>query len=197
MEKDLNRLSKEVFEANKAKGFHDEEISNETLLMLVVTELSEAVEADRKAKRANFDSYDKELNYYNNWSKDSPGYKDVEIRAFSLCVKDTVEDELADAVIRLLDLAGLNGVKIMLNDIRIDEFSSCLSEESFPEMIFHVCREAVRCPANSIVELEDVIPRTLEGVIAICKHLSIDLWQHVDLKIKYNKTRPNKHGKKY
>lgn len=45
---DLNTLSKEVFKANKAKGFHDVEVSNETLLMLVITELSEAVEADRK-----------------------------------------------------------------------------------------------------------------------------------------------------
>ncbi len=30
------------------------EVSNETLLMLVITELSEAVEADRKDKKADF-----------------------------------------------------------------------------------------------------------------------------------------------
>ncbi len=104
---DLNTLSKEVYEANKAKGFHDVEVSNETLLMLVITELSKAVEADRKGRRAQWDAYNKDLNYYCNWSKDSIGYKEREIHAFSVYIKDSLEDELADAVIRLLDLAGL------------------------------------------------------------------------------------------
>ena len=92
---DLNTLSKEVFETNKAKGFHDVEVSNETLLMLVITELSEAVEADRKGKRADLESF----NLLNNNSIERTGnteyFNNV---AFADKVKDTLEDELADTV---------------------------------------------------------------------------------------------------
>jgi hypothetical protein len=194
MKIDINKLAKDVFAANKAKGFHEKGQSNEVLLMLIVTELSEAVEADRKSRLADIATYNANIDTDDILESDRDVYF---IESFERFIKDTVEDELADTAIRLLDLAGLNKVNIRLNDTRIEDFTSCLSEETLPEMIFHVCREAVRCPANSIAELEEVIPRTLEGVIAICEHLKIALWQHVELKMQFNETRPNKHGKKY
>ena len=186
---DLNTLSKEVFEANKAKGFHDVEVSNETLLMLVITELSEAIEADRKSKRAQWDAYNKDLNYYCNWSKDSIGYKEREIHAFSVYIKDSLEDELADAVIRLLDLAGLRGLEID-NDLRI--FYD--KKQTFCEDIFEIARDLLDITWD---DLEHLIYECLSSIECLCTYLKIDLWQHVSLKLKYNQTRPIKHGKNY
>ena len=54
----LNEISKQVYEANKLKGF---DVKNENLgqtLMLIVSELSEALEALRKNRRANLELYD-------------------------------------------------------------------------------------------------------------------------------------------
>ena len=68
--------------------------------MLVITELSEAVEADRKGKRANVGCF----NVFSDYNRPA-GYA----FSFESTIKDTIEDELADAVIRLLDLAGLRG----------------------------------------------------------------------------------------
>lgn len=49
----LNTLRDEAFKIACEHGFHDTELSNEHYLMLVITELSEAVEADRKDRHAD------------------------------------------------------------------------------------------------------------------------------------------------
>lgn len=183
---DLNTLSKEVFEANKAKGFHDVEQSNETLLMLVITELSEAVEADRKGKRFSLERYEYHtMTECQGWLTPDEQFQNV----FERIVKDTVEDELADAVIRLLDLAGLRGFEIS-NDLRM--FYD--KKQTFCEDIFEIARDLLNItwgdPELSIYEW-------LSSIECLCAYLNIDLWQHVSLKLKYNQTRPMKHGKNY
>ena len=179
----LNKLSKEVFEANKAKGFHDKEHSNETLLMLVITELSEAVEADRKGKRAQLG-----VEAYSGA---------FDPKGFELWVKDTVEDELADAVIRLFDLSGLRNISVAIDKQYITEGLNMICEETFPESIYHICRAVLRNAVNANDELKDVVKKSLSSIVAICQQMNIDLWYHVELKLQYNKTRPDKHGKKY
>lgn len=54
---DLNKLAKEIHENAKAHGWYDEEHSREHYFMLVITELSEAIEADRKGENANVDKF--------------------------------------------------------------------------------------------------------------------------------------------
>lgn len=184
---DLNTLSKEVFEANKAKGFHDVEVSNETLLMLVITELSEAVEADRKGKRALMSDYNEDVSVKQIYFK----------QAFEVYIKDTVEDELADAVIRLLDLAGLRSVKINLREINCALSADVSIGESFSNSIYYITRSVCRIIDPSNTQLETIIRDAIEELIGLCDNLNIDLWQHVSLKLKYNQTRPKKHGKNY
>lgn len=105
--KDLNELSKQIYEGNKLRGFDASKENIGQTLMLVVSELSEALEADRKGKRNRLKAFEQELGYvklsisdfetendYCDWIKDR----------FETILKDTFEDEIADAVIRLLDL---------------------------------------------------------------------------------------------
>ena len=57
----LKELGRRAFETAKAKGFHDEPIDIPRALMLTVSELAEALEADRKNKRADLSAFfDKE-----------------------------------------------------------------------------------------------------------------------------------------
>jgi NTP pyrophosphatase (non-canonical NTP hydrolase) len=88
----LTDLSKQIYEANREKGFWDNERNIGEALMLVVTELSEGLEAHRKGifapkQRLPMDKFEAEI-------------------------KDTFEDEIADSIIRLLDLAGGLGIDI-------------------------------------------------------------------------------------
>lgn len=89
---DFNALRDRAYKCACDHGFHDTDLSNEHLLMLVITELSEAVEADRKGLYAR-------RKFFEDWIilMDDPKTKDEEfIYAFKSNIKDTVEDELSD-----------------------------------------------------------------------------------------------------
>ena len=89
----LTNLAKEVYENNKKKGFWDCKTNVGEKLMLVVSELGEAIEAHRTNKIGY------ENLYYNVYTNEYPN-------------KNTFQDELADAIIRLLDLSGGLGIDI-------------------------------------------------------------------------------------
>lgn len=126
----INDLAKEVHEWAVGKGFwpeKKEERNTAECIMLIVTELSEAVEADRVGKYCQ---------YFSNVKKEVLNTDDEKLfkKSFEAYIKDTFEDELSDAIIRIVDLAESKG---------------------------------------------------------------IDLETHIALKMRYNGTRPHKHGKKY
>lgn len=104
----LNDLSRQFHERSKSKGFWDEKRETGTLLMLVVSELSEALEADRKDKNADTSEIDKF--YADGYTEeDSP----ISFASyFKRGVKDTFEDEIADTFIRLFDLCGAMNIDI-------------------------------------------------------------------------------------
>ena len=90
----LNELAEEIYQNNKEKGFWDKERNVGEMLMLVTSELGEAMEAHRKGRFANLEAYEE-------FSED-----------FEDAIKDTFEDEIADSVIRLLDMCGGIGIDI-------------------------------------------------------------------------------------
>ncbi|AGO48937.1 pyrophosphatase [Cellulophaga phage phi14:2] len=101
----LNVISKEIYEANKAKGFWDKERNVGETLMLVVTELAEAMEAHRgKGRKLDRETFERFIPI----SYSVP--KDIEEKSFKFYfednIKDTFEDEIADAMIRIFDMAG-------------------------------------------------------------------------------------------
>jgi NTP pyrophosphatase (non-canonical NTP hydrolase) len=74
-------------------------------LMLTVSELGEALEALRDDHFANRKAYEESLakedrKLDDEWNKSM----------FKLYIKNTFEDELADAIIRILDIAGQMGI---------------------------------------------------------------------------------------
>ena len=96
----FNSFSKEVYKANLKKGFDTGKENIGQTLMLIVTELAEALEAHRKGKSANV------LAFYEN--KEGLSFKDN----FEKHIKDTFEDEMADALIRIHDLAGAKEIDL-------------------------------------------------------------------------------------
>lgn len=81
--------------------------------MLIITEISESVNADRKGIHANSDYFKLlfECSVSYNWYNEDEKNKIWSV-FFEREIKDTVEDELADIVIRCLDYAGLNKINI-------------------------------------------------------------------------------------
>lgn len=101
---DIAELTRLAHENAVAKGFYDTSVNIGQSLMLIVTELSEALEAHRNGRRT-----------HPKWlviDPPSPTYPSDWDRRFKDSVKDTFEDELADAVIRIADLCGFLGIDL-------------------------------------------------------------------------------------
>ena len=103
-------------------------------------------------------------------------------------MEDTVEDELADTAIRLLDYAGYVGTKI-------DTLGSKVyTERPFTDMAYAV--------ANILFSIDDVpidtvITVAIGALFQWADRLDFDLTKHIEMKMRYNRNRPHLHGKKY
>lgn len=75
----INQLCKDAYETAKSKGWHDEPRETGTLLALIHSEVSEALEADRKGDAENF----------------AEELADVCIRIFDLCGSKEINLEKA------------------------------------------------------------------------------------------------------
>lgn len=100
----INELAKEVHQNARNHGFFDGEKNIGEMLALIHSEVSEALECDRK------DKYFKKLQLPLRNYEQLP---DLTFQVqFANDVKDTFEDELADIMIRVMDLAAFKGVNL-------------------------------------------------------------------------------------
>lgn len=171
-------------------GFWELNHSNEHCMMLVITEIAEMVEADRNGRTADLQAYKNaiapELQTRRGWYGvvDDP-------ELFRKYVKDTIEDEMADVVIRLYDMAGNIGMDFAkYNVIR---YNRDFEKFEFVENAFAL----VKGLANESYNIERRILFGLQYIQMWAKAENIMLPAHVQLKMAYNATRAPKHGKNY
>ena len=173
----------------KEHGFHDVERSNAHFMMLVLSEIGEMVEADRKNRRANIELF----------SKFS---ERAFVEGFKCHIKDTMEDELADVVIRLLDFTGKRGIELCVCEDGIvdmqDTFVETFGKMSVCEQSFYLSR-CIATIDDNVTEKD--LPILVGSALAFCNEFAtfhgIDLWWHVEMKMRYNESRPRMHGKNY
>ena len=133
----LNELAEKIHTNAVAHGFYDnEKVNIPEKLMLIVSELGEAMEAYRNEHYSDISTFERhsdkeQIERYKkiNYLDDKDNGFDIMFESF---IKDGVQDEIADTIIRLLDL---------------------------------------------------------------CGYMNIDIDKHIELKMKYNESRPYKHGK--
>ena len=166
-------------------GFHDEELSNEHCLCLVISELMEAVEADRKGRLGKKckSRFEMDYNRYPALVEEEKRFK----CSFEKNVKDTLPDELADAAIRLLDLAGYRGIAIeTFTEEMIYESAESCNDESFTESIYAIVTIPVRFEYEYDYPFDKQLNSMLLGIIGLSNYMGIDLLWHVEQKMRYN-----------
>lgn len=180
----------------KEHGFHDVERSNAHFMMLVLSEIGEMVEADRKNRRAVYSAVD-----YCEKHGDEVDEKSARTY-FERDIKDTMEDELADVVIRLLDFTGKRGIDLCVCEDGIvdmqDTFVETFGKMSVCEQSFYLSR-CIATIDDNVTEKD--LPILVGSALAFCNEFAtfhgIDLWRHVEWKMRYNETRQRMHGKNY
>lgn len=102
----LNALATDAYEQAEKSGFHDKPIELGTRLMLIASELAEVLEADREDRYGSHDDAKAVRGFHGH---------DYE-RRYNEVVKGTVPDELADVLIRTLELCALLNIDV---DMRV------------------------------------------------------------------------------
>ena len=190
----LNKLRDKAYKCAVANGWHDENLSNEHFLCLVISELMEAVEADRNGKRA-------QIGMFKEWQGNNiPLTEETRQRRFKedfeAFIKGTVEEELADACIRLLDLAGLRNVD--LGEVNLDELkcSEGFFDWTFTESMFFLVCNLTNTDFIESHSFESYLRVALMEIMSFCVKKNIDILWHMEQKMKYNELRPYKHNNK-
>lgn len=205
---DFNKLANKIHKANVAKGFWDKKRNEGEVLMLTISELSEALEGDRKDRYSN----QTEFTYLDGLgkaiSKASGGEKrrmeHSRMNYFTSHIKDSVGDELADAMIRMLDYQ--IGFKLKISPARINsynEYSSRDKMKNFGEELLKlscmICRMyAGEVRGSSKKEDKEMLgDYVISRLMWIADQKKINLEKHIEYKMMYNATRPKMHNKKY
>jgi len=181
----LQTWAKDIHANAIAKGFYPEnpkDRNDKEMLMLVICELAEAVEAHRE----------------NKWMDGRQGIIPEELAKypqefeanFKAWVKDTVEDEMADALIRILDFTEHKECKY---PPFAELVTTKVKNESFAANCLNVVNELTDPRNDAFARCVFAIKR----IIGICDEYNIDICFHVEAKMKYNESRPIRHGKAY
>lgn len=177
-------LQRKVYDIAKAHGWHDRTLSPQHYCGLIMTEVAEIVEADRKGRRAQTAEFKRALTFEaaNKDSYFNDCYKDY--------IKGSIEEEFADVVIRLLDMAqGLHGDEMCWFCGRKTVFRDTNGEMSVVENAWYFIKGVLNWGMLDICD-------SVTFMCVWAQHLGIDLWQHIEWKMKYNEYRPYKHGGK-
>ena len=117
-------------------------------------------------------------------------------------IKDSVEDEIADIVIRLLDFAGMKGYTLLISgfsELPSNAIIETFAGNGLAGTLFHL---------NGVLSdsLDDNTTKATVGIVInilsdcfdkMTGGSDCDLWWFVKQKMRYNELRPKLNGKKY
>lgn len=196
---DLTELIPRCHEAAKANGWWDTPRNAGEALMLCISELSEALEADRNGRHANLAKYVADTAEL----AANPQYSSFQPATFQELIKDTVADELADAYIRLCDFAGGFELDLsQINTMKCNPSHWVIGNDNFGDALL-TCVDAVM-DMHHVRLRTGFAPGHMEGPLSdaltcievLAEKQGIDLATHIDLKLAYNATRGTRHGGK-
>lgn len=181
----IEKVIREATEVSKLHGWKESEDTDRTG-MLIISEFAELVQADRKGKRADLEGFSIGVHYLSKKKDDPDAFK----VSFENHIKDTLEDEIADIIIRICSFFGSIGY----NPTEIDAVEEPtyipghLKGYQYP--IHKIAFELVAATYSSFSE-------SMWGRLhLVCSYLvtwahknGIDIENHVELKNKYNRLR--------
>lgn len=186
---DYNSIGQRAHATAQEKGWYSDGGPDfGTRIALIHSEVSEALEAWRKDKNCTTEE--------SILASISTVEHGLWILFFEDKIKGTVGDELADVVIRCCETLAHFGVDS--NELRASmHLSSELLPPSFPACLALLHRKISWIGISSDdSENNSHIKRAAMHTEAIAAKFNIDLASHIEAKLRYNTTRPHRHGGK-
>lgn len=146
-------------------------------------------EAHRKDRWANRESFIAEMEVDNGIEHFNS--------MFLMHIKDTIEDELADALIRCLDLHYYLFGEVKIIDPEAEQLDyDLIADLDLKDNAEDLHTLMLALPSVALAGVEYL----LQPLFILCEQMGMDdsnILFHIEEKMKYNKTRSKKHGKKY
>lgn len=189
----LKQFMTKAYENAKAKGFYKPDLDINQALMLIITEMSEAIQASRHNRHGSIEGY----NTYLEVSDEYIAYEES--------LEGTVESEFADITLRIISLLGWydsQNTICLMNDTELkktEEFHKVEFEHGnycLPTAMYLIITRITYFPFScspawmNTLRLQDILVQ----VFALAHAEGIDLVEHIKLKMKYNESRPYLHG---
>lgn len=189
----LKQFMTKAYENAKVKGFYKPDLDINKALMLIITEMGEAIQASRHDRHGSIEGY----NTYLEVSDEHVAYEES--------LEGTVESEFADIALRIMSLLGWydsQNTICLMNDTelkKIEEFHKVEFEHGnycLPTAMYLIITRITYFPFScstawmNTLRLQDILVQ----VFALAHAEGIDLVEHIKLKMKYNESRPYLHG---
>ena len=187
----LNALKDKAHTWAVEHGFYEEVKPDAFYLGLVMSEAGEAINADRKGMHADTKRFEEVM-----------AMKCISPRvAFEGKIKDSVEDEIADIVIRLLDFAGLKRYRLLISGYSARPSNAIIetfAENGLSGTLFHLNGAlSDSLDDNSLKSCVGIVINIISDCFEEMTGSDKDLWWFVEQKMRYNDLRPRLNGKKY
>lgn len=189
----LKQFMTKAYEDAKAKGFYKPDLDINQALMLIITEMGEAIQASRHNRHGSIDGY----NTYLEVSDEHVAYEES--------LEGTVESEFADITLRIISLLGWydsQNTICLMNDTELkktEEFHKVEFEHGnycLPTAMYLIITRITYFPFScspawmNTLRLQDILVQ----VFALAHAEGIDIVEHIKLKMQYNESRPYLHG---
>jgi len=186
-------LIETCYNAAKEKGFWDTERNMPEAFALIISGLYEAFEAHRKGRFAELQVYlgvikdrndlIQERNFALNENREN---LDFFVPDFEVYIKDTLEDELADVLIRIFDFCGG-----YVSQKDFDFLNNHLQLDLGFKNITNIGEKVLRITYISTVAYYNIsvfsaLQKIYNNVMYMCQELNIDIETHINLKLAYN-----------
>lgn len=188
----LTEFSKETFKIAKAHGWHNQNYSDAHWSAMMLTELSEAIQAERQGFHTTPKAVCAAMEEAFPHGLSNPCSGNLGI--FTSMVKGTVEEELADFVIRICDFVAMKGNSLFY-EVLLDKsrFKRLSLTEFVTDLVKWLPDTVESKPQTTVISNIQV---AISNVQAYLDVRSFDMINLLLLKQEYNKTRAYKHNNK-
>lgn len=181
----LNNLRDKAYRCAVKHGWHEENLSDEYFLCMIIADLMEAVEADRKKHHANLDEFILETTDLNGNPRNGIGNHWID--SFETYIDGTVEERLANVCIRLFDISVLRNINFSSVSFPISNSAEHIESRkklSFTEWCYDVTRVIVRYNKDKF-PIGYLLVGILQEMCCIAEIIDFNILLFIELKIKY------------
>lgn len=182
----IKEIQEQAYDTAVKQGLYAENIEDNNLISRIIEEMYEMVDAFNKCNVADVKRFNKRMN--------RKLFKPTFVKAYDKYIKNTVQDEVADVILLISSFSQHRGIELT-GEIQGIDWHRDFSKHSIYENAFAFTKNATRGYRKGGIPL--TLAERLNFLFAYIvkwgETLGVDIDKHLNLKIKYNKTRNYRH----